>query len=641
MTLAMKDFLLKPTPWAPIALGGGVADWISFYLLLRAGIPWNTAHLLSFAAGAALVYVLWNSDRSKALPGLPIRPPLIHYGGIQLLILFLRAGVLALFIEIFQWIPPWAIIPAIGSSIAGFRGALSLWRAPAEKFPDRWKRWALAIVIYAVLLRLLYSPTFELLHEEAYYWNYAQHLDFGYLDHPPLVGWLIWLFTVLLGHTEWTVRAGAGISWVLTAYYSSRLAREAFGSALALKVILLVATLPVFFCLGLFILPDTSLVACWAGALYYLYRALIQEDRRGWIGAGIFVGLGLLSKYTMALLLLPLIVFMILDGRARRWWLRIEPYGGALIALALFSPVIYWNHTHQWVSFYFQGPERWTSDYSFNFPHLIGSALLLITPTGVWLGLRALSMKRRILFSPADEAGSRTDRFLLMTAILPLSVFIFFSFFRTIKLIWTAPIWLGLLPYIGAWIGKKPLEWNPSVPTPVPRAATLSLYSLLLFYGLAFHYLVLGLPGVPYFTTGLGTGMKELARQVDAIEAQSIRERGEKPFFVCVDSDRLAGWIAFYRTQSNPSPIGEWRSRFVQNLTGGHLFGENSHMYRFWHPIESFRHQTLCLIGTNRSDLLHRRVGGRVLFLSEIESRSFYKNGKLAGRLSCQWAKMR
>ena len=35
--------------------------------------------------------------------------------------------------------------------------------------------------------------------EETYYWNYSRHLDIGYLDHPPMVGWLIWLGTAVFG----------------------------------------------------------------------------------------------------------------------------------------------------------------------------------------------------------------------------------------------------------------------------------------------------------------------------------------------------------------------------------------------------------------------------------------------------------
>ena len=53
-----------------------------------------------------------------------------------------------------------------------------------------------------------------LIPEEAYYWNYSQHLDFGYLDHPPMVAWLIWLGSKFAGDTEFAVRIGAFLELV-------------------------------------------------------------------------------------------------------------------------------------------------------------------------------------------------------------------------------------------------------------------------------------------------------------------------------------------------------------------------------------------------------------------------------------------
>jgi len=67
------------------------------------------------------------------------------------------------------------------------------------------------IVAYSVLLRLLLIGLPELIPEEAYYWNYAQHLALGYLDHPPLSAWLIAASVKLLGNSEFGVRFPAWI----------------------------------------------------------------------------------------------------------------------------------------------------------------------------------------------------------------------------------------------------------------------------------------------------------------------------------------------------------------------------------------------------------------------------------------------
>src|ERR1700689_4841475 len=75
-----------------------------------------------------------------------------------------------------------------------------------------WRRGAIAVVALAVVLRLIYAWRVEPRPEEAYYWNYAQHLDIGYLDHPSMVGWLVAAGTAVLGDTEFGVRIG-GLLW--------------------------------------------------------------------------------------------------------------------------------------------------------------------------------------------------------------------------------------------------------------------------------------------------------------------------------------------------------------------------------------------------------------------------------------------
>jgi hypothetical protein len=99
-----------------------------------------------------------------------------------------------------------AVIPAIlTSSLVNLFGTVFHVSAPAPELQDPARRWrfaAVGILAYVFLLRLVYIGQVDLVPQEAYYWNYAQHPALSYLDHPPMVAWLIGLGTKVLGTAD-------------------------------------------------------------------------------------------------------------------------------------------------------------------------------------------------------------------------------------------------------------------------------------------------------------------------------------------------------------------------------------------------------------------------------------------------------
>ena len=151
-----------------------------------------------------------------------------------------------------------------------------------------WGSGAIGIVVVAVALRLIYGGRVELMPEETYYWNYSRHLDIGYLDHPPMVAWLIAAGTRVFGDCR-VRRARPARLCIggLATFFVHRLTRNLFGRPSALVAVVLMQTLPFFFLTGLLITPDAPLMAAWAASLYFLERALVAGRRRAWWGAGL------------------------------------------------------------------------------------------------------------------------------------------------------------------------------------------------------------------------------------------------------------------------------------------------------------------------------------------------------------------
>ena len=145
--------------------------------------------------------------------------------------------------------------------------------------------------------------------------------------------------------------------------------------------LVLMQVLPFFFLAGMLITPDAPLTAAWAAALYFLERALVAGRSRAWLLAGVSIGIGLVSKYTIGMLVPAALLFVILDPAARRWLWRWEPYAALIIAGVIFSPVIVWNARHEWASFAFQTSRRLAERPRFALHKLIISVLVLLTPT--------------------------------------------------------------------------------------------------------------------------------------------------------------------------------------------------------------------------------------------------------------------
>ncbi len=599
-----------------------------FYLLTRAGAAVGLAHMVSFLSGAVLFY--------------GIKTPNTYWKGyvtVILMALFLRGGVLADFIQMWGWSPGRAIL--VAGPVSYLTVYLGLTRCvffPAKKGPlssEEWRTLSLWLLIYAVLLRLVYAGLPEVLHEEAYYWNYAQHLDIGYLDHPPLVGWVIWLFAGMMGHSELALRLSAFAIWLVGAYYVYLLTRKIFDKTTAMGAVLLFATLPVYFSLGFVMLPDTPLVACWAGALYYLYCLLIEKRSMAWLGVGIFMGLGMLSKYTIVLLGGAALVFVLMDRDSRRWLLRPEPYLAVIVAVVLFSPVIAWNIQNEWVSFAFQSTRRVAGSFDFDLPDLIGSVLILLTPMGV-LAVVAAVVSRNFFTSSMDTTVERknvsTHRLLMALTFLPFSLFLVFSLFRNIKLNWTGPIWLGTLPYLAYLVMQRLPQHPGKLLVLAKRWLKTGIVIILLFYGAALHYLVLGLAGLPYPKNVFGLGWPALARQVEALVEDHERKTGERPLVVGMDKDRINSWLAFYRSQAMSHATGTTTNEGAQETAGRHLFGQNSGMYLFWFPTEEQDRKTMILVGRKPQDLEGTHITSRAKKVHGIKEMLVRKNGKITGR---------
>jgi len=591
-------------------------DIAAFCVLMAAGVSLRAGNALACAAGIVVTWVLrWQAmnvaERQSQDWQLYLRILIIGFMG-----LFLRGGALALLTQRWGWPPQVAIVLVAALGLAVTLPGFSYAASEAAKRP--W-RLAIGLIAYAVVLRLVYAGSVEMMPEEAYYWSYSRHLDFGYLDHPPMVAWLIRLGTALFGQTEFGVRAGALCCGAVTSVFVYKLARNLFGEASALAALLLTQTLPYFFLSGFLMTPDAPLAAAWAASLYFLERALIGNQSRAWWLAGVSLGIGMISKYSIAILAPVMMAFMVWDPNSRHWLRRKEPYLAALLALALFSPVLVWNAQHEWASFAFQTSRRIAEAPQFALHKLIGSIIVLITPTGLLAVAGVLWTWPHRREGLAEDARRR--RLFTLAILVPLSVFAAFSLRHEVKLDWTGPLWTAALPAMA--FAMIAMDANISRLSAWIRAAWMpTMIAMLLIYGAGLHYLVFGLPGLGYgkHIEVVPVAWRNLSAHIIETANAYARPGGAPVLIVGMDRYAIASELAFYGGARTPSGL---------ETANSHLFGGMGLMYERWMPPEALEHRNLLLVAWTQGELQDKAIEAHVGRLGPIEDDVLVRDGIL------------
>lgn len=599
------------------------------------------AHMTSFMVAALFGCLLALVGPLNPMAKTPRLPRFLAWFVIALLILFLRGGLLASLVQVASVPIVTAQLVSAFFSVFAFFGLIYVFSyaprtgclAPEKNLDTIF----LLLTAYAILLRLFYLGAPELLFEEAYYWNYAQHLDIGYLDHPLMVAWIIKAMISLLGNTEFAVRLGAFMCWFVTAYFIFKLTLELFNRSIAYRALAIMAMLPVYFSFGFFMSPDAPVTACWAMAVYFFYQIIGNEKKRAWLGLGVAIGLGLISKYTISLLGLAMVLFLLINRSSRKWFTRPEPYIAVVIALLLFSPVVIWNFDHHWASFTFQSQGRLASKFSFSLPRFIGNVIVFLTPIGV-LSVFAIVLSRKPLlanmasFTQAPTERIKCNYFLLIwLTLFPVSVFATISLFRASKLNWTGPSWLALVPLMALLLTQKSVVAPTRLLAWCRRAWVPTLVVCLLFYGASLHWLSLGLPGVGYPKNMHLIGWRTFGGEMEKLVTQLEQETGNDILVVGMDRNKIASGLAFYRTQSIESSNQKTAHVPAFQTASEHLFASVGLMYEFWFPLAQQHGKTMLLVSNDRDHLQTGRVLERVKTAGEIHEMIISKNGQPSG----------
>lgn len=266
------------------------------------------------------------------------------------------------------------------------------------------------------LFQILISMGFELAHDEAYYWIYSRHLDWGYFDHPPFVGVVIKLFS-FLPHSEFAVRIGFILLQFASLFFIFALTANFWMG------LLLFFSFPLASFTGLLALPDIPLLFMTACYCFQLKKYLEDDTLKNSSLLGLIIALLFYAKYHGVLL----VFFTILA--IPKLLLRKSFYLVAIIALICFFPHMWWQYQHDFSTLRYHFLERPKSSFSLKrsleFIGLqLGLAGVLAGPTLWWIAVK----------TKTADPFHRAMKFVAIGTVL---FFLFSSFSKKVEANWT------------------------------------------------------------------------------------------------------------------------------------------------------------------------------------------------------------
>jgi len=453
-----------------------------------------------------------------------------------------------------------------GGIIAGF--IIFLYKWSSKRFRER----PYATVLFLSLIGLTFfryyyivTGPLDLSPDEAHYWEWSRRLDLSYYSKGPMIAYLIAITTSLMGDTVLGVRFLAPIFLTLSSIFIYKLTKELFPEdkdveKKACITGLLPQITPLFATYGVVMTIDAPFIFFWILSLYLFWKAVKDSDKlqvrsyklnkknsspisrpfplftRYWLLLGLTVGLGLLTKYTMAFFYICAFLFLIFSRQQRGWFKRKEPYIAFVLSLLVFSPVIVWNLNHDWVTLrHVAGQAHIAEGIRLSFKHFfefLGSQIGVISPVLFFL----------VIYGAVKGLNSRfkaqSSRFLFWFWVPILGFFILKSLQSKVQANWAMPA------YITAFIASMDYFLRGVFRKKIKISLSLALIMALSVSGVAHYSEILGLP-VKMDPSSRLKGWKEIGIKLEEIY-KDMSLYGEREVFVFSDKYQVSSELAFY-----------------------------------------------------------------------------------------------
>lgn len=360
------------------------------------------------------------------------------------------------------------------------------------------------IIFVATILRCIISLLLNLGNDEVYYISYAQHFQWNYFDHPPMVGLLIKLTTLdLLLHSDFFIRLGPIVLAAINTYLLYLIAKKVKDENSGLIAAILYSTsIYSSIIAGLFIMPDSPQLFFWILSIYLLVEIVSDKEsklpkKHALLLFGLMVGLCTMSKVHGVFLWVGYGLYILIYDRKT----LANPflYLAFLITVLVVSPILFWNIDNDFITYNFHS-ERVAITNKINIDSFIREffgGILYNNPLNYFLIISSLvaCWKGKILIE------KKHIRLLVLLSLPLIGTLLFVSFFKDTLPHWSGPAFTSLIILSACYLSNaKPL---------LRKLVTASVYLIV-------SVCFLGIIVIQFFPGTLGNKTHEKLGEGDA-----------------------------------------------------------------------------------------------------------------------------
>jgi len=247
----------------------------------------------------------------------------------------------------------------------------------------------LLLALARLVLHVCLNTQYGFHRDELQVLDDARHLDWGYVPYPPLTAFFGWIELHLFDTSLTGFRFFAALAQCVAMVLTGLIARELGGRRYAqIFAALAMASMPFSLIMSNMLMYSSFDLLWWVAIAYFALRLVNSGEARWWLAIGAIFGLGLMTRYTIAICAVGLFVGVIATG-LRRQLLTPWPWLGAGLALLLFVPNLLWQVQHDFIYLDFVSTIhardiRWHRTDGFWIEQLYANAGPLLLP--LWFG---------------------------------------------------------------------------------------------------------------------------------------------------------------------------------------------------------------------------------------------------------------